>query len=192
MSSPLPPLLQFEEALELRNVCLHAAWHAANIHAGYEEDASRDLAALERLLPTLSEVGALVASQLAPAASRLALHTLDRQPDEAATASAELSSALDQLGTQLSSADTAALIGEMASAAGRHAAQVRRGEGLAAQRSLVRMLRAFHRCATWRRRKWVGVNLGGWLLLEYGPASPLFQQQASVMGGGWRVAGGGW
>ena len=52
------------------------------------------------------------------------------------------------------------------------------------------MLRAFHRLATWRRTKWVGVNLGGWLLLEYGPAAPLFQNQGLEGNGEWAFAEG--
>lgn len=36
--------------------------------------------------------------------------------------------------------------------------------------------KAFAALSVKRRPKWVGVNLGGWLLLERGPSAPLFQE----------------
>uniref|UniRef100_A0A7S4UFH4 glucan 1,3-beta-glucosidase n=1 Tax=Guillardia theta TaxID=55529 RepID=A0A7S4UFH4_GUITH len=43
-----------------------------------------------------------------------------------------------------------------------------------AERSLIVLNQSFHR-SHWRHDKWLGANLGGWFLLEPGPASPLFE-----------------
>ena len=50
-----PPLLPFDQAQAIRKLCLHAAWHAANKQVGYDEDASRDLEALNQIKLCISD-----------------------------------------------------------------------------------------------------------------------------------------
>lgn len=188
-SKQLPPLLPLDQARAIRGICLRAAWHAANKHIGYEEDARSDLNALQQLIESMAET---CGSELAGMIEHLALsaawkvvHSLNEEADDAEAASSEFSNSIISIEALVGEA--APLVGEMASAAAQHAAHRRftGDECEEARAALVSLIRIFHQLSTWRRAKWVGVNLGGWLLLEYGPAAPLFQNQGAEGNGEW-------
>ncbi|KAL1502973.1 hypothetical protein AB1Y20_011044 [Prymnesium parvum] len=188
----LPPLLPLEQARSIRAASLHAAWHAANTRIGYDDDAADDLAALHRLTaPIRTHSGAPLAEaieQLVLAAAWHAVRALHGEADAAAAAADDFERAEECVAVHVGEA--APLVAQMAAAAARHAAH-RRVDGdecEGARRALVALLRAFHQLTTWRRAKWVGVNLGGWLLLEYGPAAPLFHNQGAEGNGEWAFA----
>lgn len=66
-----------------------------------------------------------------------------------------------------------AALAPLAAASGRYVAALAEGDGRGAMRELAELVQSFHR-AHWGREPWRGANLGGLLLLEPGPASPLF------------------
>ena len=192
---PHAPLFPLDLARACRDVCVCAGRCAAHGHSGNEDGNVRELAMMQQHLSALAQAspGTSLAEdirQLSNAASahEVASFANKEPPDNALQASvvASVRSLEESLGK-----DVAGLIAEMASAAGRYAAglilgpQGERGHG---DEALVVLLRAFHRLSTWRRAKWVGVNLGGWLLLEYGPSTPLFQNQGAEYNGEWSFA----
>ena len=69
----------------------------------------------------------------------------------------------------------------MARFIGRYWALHRIGDEEGANRAKVFLAQDFHRCH-WTHPPWRGANLGGWLLLEPGPASPLFDTAKSIVG----------
>eukprot|EP00966_Prymnesium_polylepis_P115426 2668082-Prymnesium_polylepis.1 len=108
----LPPLLPLVQARAIRAACLHASWHAANLHVGYEEDAARDLAALEQLKSSLSEsCGPELADcieQLVLSAAWSAVHTINDDDDEAEASAAKFAEHRSELESFVSE-DTAPL-----------------------------------------------------------------------------------
>jgi len=62
----------------------------------------------------------------------------------------------------------------MARNCGRYWTLHRNGNDEAAKRAQIFISQAFHRCH-WTHAAWRGANLGGWFLLEPGPASPLYE-----------------
>jgi glucan 1,3-beta-glucosidase len=79
----------------------------------------------------------------------------------------------------------------MARFCGHYWAFYRLGNEAAAARAKVFAAREFHRCH-WRHAPWRGANLGGWFLLEPGPASPLFDSVKEMCGSGVEVGGTEW
>ena len=69
----------------------------------------------------------------------------------------------------------------MARNCGRYWVWKRQGNEKAAARAHTLLVQDFHRCH-WKHAPWRGANLGGWFLLEPGPASPLFQSAAERCG----------
>ena len=69
----------------------------------------------------------------------------------------------------------------MARFCGHCSALHRVGNEEAAARAKVFIAREFHRCH-WPHAPWRGANLGGWFLLEPGPASPLFDSVKQLSG----------
>lgn len=65
---------------------------------------------------------------------------------------------------------------QMAAAIGGYVAALVQRDADEARRELSFLCQSFH-AAHWGREPWRGANLGGWLLLEPGPASPLFEDQ---------------
>jgi hypothetical protein len=63
---------------------------------------------------------------------------------------------------------------KMARNCGRYWTLHRNGNDEAAKRAQIFISQAFHRCH-WTHAAWRGANLGGWFLLEPGPASPLYE-----------------
>lgn len=63
---------------------------------------------------------------------------------------------------------------KMAQGCGRYWGYVALGDASAANRAWYFALRSFH-AAHWKQPAWRGANLGGWLLLEPGPASPFYE-----------------
>ena len=78
----------------------------------------------------------------------------------------------------------------MARNCGRYWVWKRKGNEEAAARALTLVAQDFHR-SHWPHNPWRGANLGGWFLLEPGPASPLFESAAERCGVA-EVAGNEW
>ena len=69
----------------------------------------------------------------------------------------------------------------MARLCGRACALEHAGDYDAAGRARAFLSQAFHSCH-WPHAAWRGANLGGWLLVEPGPASPLFDTVKNIIG----------
>jgi len=81
-------------------------------------------------------------------------------------------------------------VARMARNCGRYWVWKRKGNEKAAARALTLVAQDFHR-SHWPHNPWRGANLGGWFLLEPGPASPLFESAAERCGVA-EVAGNEW
>ena len=81
-------------------------------------------------------------------------------------------------------------VARMARNCGRYWVWKRQGNEEAAARALTLVAQDFHR-SHWPHNPWRGANLGGWFLLEPGPASPLFESAAERCGVA-EVAGNEW
>ncbi|CAJ1400856.1 unnamed protein product [Effrenium voratum] len=90
---------------------------------------------------------------------------------QAVEAAAEIASAAATSGLA-APAETA--LEQMATQFGLHWWHLSHGNAGAAAAALSSALRSFRR-SFWRQKPWRGANLGGWFLLEPGPASPFFE-----------------
>ena len=188
---PRPPLLPLEQARAIRKACLQAASYVAHTRRGDVKDAP--LAALEQAKQDIAgsiggEQLAETVKQLGLAASWREVYQLEEATDQVSAAASELTGRLQRL-QELVGEPVSALVGVMASEASRYTLSRLAGDQPGeARQALVAMVRAYHQLSTWSRPKWVGVNLGGWLLLEYGPATPLYQTQGADDNGEWCFA----
>lgn len=185
------PVIPYEQAVHFRDVCYFAAWHMANERKSYTDDAAADKRRADTAAAALTECASLgpdVTDGLVTLAWTAARHTTKvRSGGEATATEPDLlkhEMVKEALAGTLgrAAAESASLV---AMSAGWHAS-CRRFDGDESERardSLVALVREFHKLGTVPRRKWVGVNLGGWLLLEWGPSTPLFQQQSVAQDG---------
>eukprot|EP00927_Polykrikos_kofoidii_P068439 TRINITY_DN63801_c0_g1_i1.p1 TRINITY_DN63801_c0_g1~~TRINITY_DN63801_c0_g1_i1.p1 ORF type:complete len:596 (-),score=88.70 TRINITY_DN63801_c0_g1_i1:439-2226(-) len=96
--------------------------------------------------------------------------TLEVLVDDIAAAASTAASS-----TSLPTPSSASPLISMASGCGRYWRAIADGNHKAAVRSLSFMLRDFRQALSDASEPWRGTNLGGWLLLEPGPASPFFE-----------------
>ena len=165
---PRPPLLPLEQARAIRKACLQAASYVAHTRRGDVKDAP--LAALEQAKQDIAgsiggEQLAETVKQLGLAASWREVYQLEEATDQVSAAASEFTGRLQRL-QELVGEPVSALVGVMASEASRYTLSRLAGDQPGeARQALVAMVRAYHQLSTWSRPKWVGVNLGGWLLL---------------------------
>jgi hypothetical protein len=140
----------------LEKMMMAAAWEAANTRKGYKEDALINHTDFE------AHKAYLVAESIG-ASENKALIAAHRQRDPGK----------DVLVLE---PDAVELLSSLIVSCAWFPANTRKGYDKDASRDMAELTRTFTCLFVHRRPKWLGVNLGGWLLLERGPSHPLFEE----------------